>query len=194
MSKPLGILFEYYKGILDEDGLEERKKSLRDVGIVLVERDKSNKLMAFMDEFTNQVSLVISNPLFIAYILGLLTSASYDVMKSTIVWIWNSVQGKQITKFRMGGKQEEKEATFGIQVRVDANTKIDFRLSGDVSDELKSKCIDRAFGMMNKVQKGKEHRPIDWFAHYSWDEDEWVFVNVIEEINKRLMSKEKSGN
>lgn len=186
----LEVSFRYFKEMFDEEELEQHKNSLNNVGIKLIERNVSGQPMMFMDQFTNQISLILSNPLFLAYAVGFMTDTSYEVLKKSIMWIWNCTIGKRLIKLHMSGEQEEKEATFGIQIRIDSWTKIDFRLSGDVSDELKSKSIDKAFEMMNTVPRGIEHRPIDWFANYSWEDNEWNTVNVAEEIRGRLINQE----
>lgn len=188
---PLEAKLRYYKGIFDEAELKQHRSMLNNAGIRLVESDMSNQVIMFMDEFTSQISLIISNPLFQAYVLGLMTNASYEILKNSIIWMWKSTAGKKLTKLHMGGKQEEKEATFGIQIRIDNWTKIDFRLSDNVSDELKSESIDKAFKILNSIQKGEDRKPIDWFAKYSWDNHEWMIVNVEEEIHKNLLSQEE---
>lgn len=62
--------------------------------------------------------------------------------------MWNSLTGRKITIIYVNGEKEEKDATFGLDVKIDENTSINLRLSGDVSDELKSKCIDKAFELV----------------------------------------------
>ena len=185
-EKSLAVCLDYFKGLFDADDLELYKKNLNDVGIELFERDKTSQVMAFMDEFTNQVSLWLSNSLIQAYFLGLIANSTYDVLKKAIIWMWNSLPGKKLIKLQAGGRIEEKEPTFGLQIKIDKNTKIDFRLTGDVSDELKSKCIDKAFETMNTISRGIERKHIDWFASYSWESHQWIIVNVAEEIYKRL--------
>lgn len=187
----LEVKLRYYKGIFDDDELKQHKNKLSNVGIKLIERDISNQIMMFMDDFTNQISLIVSNPLVQAYLLGLMTNASYEVLKKSIIWMWNSSVGKKLTKLHMGGGQEEKEATFGMQIKIDNWTKTDFRLSANVSDEQKSISIDKAFEILNSIPRGKNRKPIDWFANYSWENNEWMILNVDEEIHKKLLRQEQ---
>ena len=74
---------------------------------------------------------------------------------------------------------------------MDKYTQIDFRLTGDVSDELKSRCIDKAFETMKTIPRGIERRPINWFSSYSWDCQEWIIINVAEEIFNRVQNQDK---
>lgn len=190
-EKSLGVCFNYYKGLFDADELESQVTSLKQAGIQVYELDKTGQVMAFLDEFTNQISIMLSSSLIQAYCLGLLANSTYDSLKRTIFWMWNSLHGKKLTKVQ-SGHIKEKEATFGLQLKVDQNTQIDFRLTGDVSDELKSRCIDKAFEVMMTVPRGTERRPINWFSSYSWDCQDWIIINVGEEIYNRVQKQDKT--
>ena len=68
---------------------------------------------------------------------------------------------------------------------------LDFRLSGNISDEDKSKCIDNAFEILKEQNRQISSNKFD-FAKYDQDEKQWILFNVNEEIRK-ILEKQK-GN
>lgn len=190
-AKLFQVKLNYYNGLFDQGELEAHKIKLRAVGVDLIEQDKSGIPMMFLDEFTNQISLTLSNPVIQAYVFGQLINGGYDVLKGTIIWVWNSLIGKKITKIHVNGEQEAKDATFGLHIEIDEYTKVDLRLTGDVSDELKSKCIDNGFELIKTLPKNNVPK-IAEFAKYDWDKQKWLIVNINEEIGK-LIEKQKSN-
>ena len=68
---------------------------------------------------------------------------------------------------------------------------LDFRLSGNISDEDKSKCIDNAFEILKEQNRQISSNKFD-FAKYDLDEKQWILYNVNEEIRK-ILEKQK-GN
>lgn len=177
------IKLEYYKGLFDEEELEIYKFKLKSIDIELMEYDKTNKPMNSLEDFTNQVNLIISDPIVQSIIMNIITNASYDILKSTIIWMWNSLMGKQLTKVTSGGKCDAKEATFGLSIYIENHNKIDFRLSGDISDADKEKCIEKAFELI-KDSSLKISPYGHNFAKYDYEKDEWILIDIVKEINK----------
>ena len=177
------IILEYYKGLFDEEELEIYKFKLKSIDIELMEYDKTNKPMNSLEDFTNEVSLIISDPIVQSIIRELITEASCYVLKSIIIWMWNSLIGKKITKVTSGGKSDTKEPTFGIRLYIENQNKIDLRLSGDISDTDKEKCIDRAFEFI-KDSSLKISPYGHNFAKYDYEKEEWILIDIVEEINK----------
>lgn len=177
------IMLKYYKGLVDEDELETYKLQLREIDIELMEYDKSYVAMACLEDFTNQVNLMISSPIVKAIMMGLMTNVSYDLLKRTIIWMWNSLIGKEITKVRSNGSCEVKEATFGFSASIDKVTQIDFRLSGDISDEDKNKCIEKAFDILKDSSKKISPYGLN-FAKYDHEKEEWILIDIHEERRK----------
>lgn len=186
MSK---IMLKYYRGLVDEDELEIYKLKLREIGIELMEYDKSYVFMACLEDFTNQVNLIISSPIIQSITMGLMTNVSYDLLKGTIIWMWNSLIGKEITKVRANGNCEVKEVTFGFSVSIDKVTHLDFRLSGDVSQEDKNKCIDKAFEFLKNPSKKISPYGHD-FAKYDYEKEEWILIDINEE-RRKVAEKQK---
>ncbi len=179
------IKLSYYKGLVNEDELEMYKLKLSEIDIKLIEYDKSYIPMACLEDFTNQVSLMISSPIVQTITSGIITNTSYDLLKGTIIWMWNSLSGKKLTRVTSNGSCESKEVTFGFSVSINKEMNLDFRLSGNVSEEDKSKCIDKAFEILKERTRQISSNKLD-FAKYDQDKKQWILFNTNEEIRKSL--------
>jgi hypothetical protein len=190
MNNKQMVQLSYYRGLFDLDELEKQKARLSNAGIEFSEYDKSGIIMHSVDNFTNMVSLAINSTLVQGLLFGVLTNGSYDILKNTIVWMWNSLRNKSLTKIHSGERIEEKEVTFGLDLCIDNTTRIGFRLSGDVSDELKINCIDKAFKLA-KTYKRKSVPMVSEFAKFDWEKGEWYLVDIYKEIQKIIEQQQR---
>ncbi|KHS58568.1 hypothetical protein QX51_02095 [Terrisporobacter othiniensis] len=185
-SNELGVMLNYIGGVFDDRYLDEKEDDLNKAGIRLVKFDESGIPMnSFYDELISAIVLAINNEIVMQYINGILGSAIYDVLKSFIIDTWKNLKGKHYHKIYSGGKAEEKEASFGIQMKVNKNCEINLKLSGDISDSLKEKCVDDAFELvkyMNKSESKSEYSNI--YAKYDVNKEKWVLIDIREEIEK----------
>lgn len=188
------VMLEYYKGLLDEDGYRIQKDKLRQIGIDIVEYDKSNIPMMSYEDLENIISIVINSST-LHFLLNniVLTGIAYDIFKKSIIWIWDNLKGKKITKLYSGGKIEEKEVSFGLKIQCDKNN-ITMRLSGDYSDEDKNKCIDRAFDYLKDKQEKSSvnDKPSRTWVRYDYNTKNWYEVDILKEMHKTTKEKEKS--
>jgi len=187
--KDYKILLKYYKDLLDEDVINKYDTDLTKMNIAQYKYDKSDIIMNSAGDIFNNVSLVINSNLVQAIITSVITSGFYDVLKSYIVWIWNNTKEKYLTKTTCSGAEKEK-VTFGLNIDIDQYTKVNVSLEGDVSDELKSKCVDKVFEFIKDVPL-KNKPSIDDIARYNWDNEEWYLVDIMEEIKRLKEEKNK---
>lgn len=181
-SNELGIMLNYIGGIFEDGYLVKKEDELNKVGIRLVKFDESGIPMnSFYDELISAIVLAINNEIVIQYINGILGCAIYDVLKSFIIDTWKNLKDKHYHKIYSGGKVEEKEASFGIKMKVNQNCEINLKLSGDISDSLKEKCLDDAFELVKDMNKS-EYSNI--YAKYDVNKEKWVLIDIREEIEK----------
>ena len=122
--------------------------------------------------------------------LNVFSCAIYDILKSNIIWVWNSLKGKKLNKITPG-KVEEQEATFSVYVELDEKRKIDFKMAGNLSDEQKNRCIDQMFEFIKTIPPQND---IFYFeiATYDIESCKWSLVNIREEIIKKKQASEIS--
>lgn len=188
------IFLEYYKGVLDEDDYKIQKEKLREIGIHIEEYDKSKILMMSYGGLEDIVSIVINSST-LQFLLNsiVLPGIAYDIFKKSIIWIWNNVKGKKITKLYSGGKIEEEEVSFGLKIQCNKNN-ITMSLSGDYCDEDKNKCIDKAFDYLKDTQEKSainDSTSRTWLR-YDNNVKSWYEVDMLRELQRKTKKKEKS--
>ena len=147
--------------------------------------------MASFDDLTSIILMAINNEIVYQYINGILACGIYDVLKKVIIDIWKKLNRKTYNKVYSSGKVEEKSATFGISMNVNEYCNIDFKLSGDIPDELKEKCLDNAFELIKDLNKKEfKNNYFKNYAKYDIQKQEWVLVDIQKEIEK-LVAKDK---
>ena len=175
--------FAFYKDMIPADDLTAVVEDLGKVGIELKLHDETGMLKAFLDDFTNQIFLQIPPELVKDIKTAVITSVCYDVLKTSIICIWDKLKGKKITKYYAYSEPNEIEATFGLKVNIDDLTTFDMRLSGDVPEELKAHVVDQAFDLIKN--KNSNTRPRMEYARYDIAQQKWEVIDVVDEIRKR---------
>ena len=145
----MSIYLRYIGSLIEKDALEEIINNLTNHKINIKAKDTSGELMMSVEELVAPVAIILSSDVVQAYILGLSSNASYDLIKNVVISIWNQVSGKKYIRFNHR-KSEEFEANFDLNVESPNNVKVQFKLKGDIPNELKDKCIENAFKMVNE--------------------------------------------
>lgn len=187
------ISLRYYKGIFDIDEFEKQKKTLLKSGIYIREYDKNNKYMASADDIMNMISIVINNPSLQYLIAGVvLPGMYYDAFKAAVIWMWKSVKGKTINVAYANGYIEQKGVTFGFDIKC-GNDNISLKLSGDVSDEDKSVCIDKAFEMLQDrikdTPKPSLNHGRNLIGEYNQENQEWNLEDLYEIVKRKIQKQ-----
>lgn len=158
------------------------------------EYDKNNTYMASVDDLKNLVSLSLDNDT-LTFLLNniVIPGIVYDVFKKTVVWMWNELKGKKINKICADGKTEDKEITFGLDVKCYRNN-ITMRLSGDFSTEDKNKCIDKAFEYLKEKREKSSinEYPSSTWLRYDNNLKSWYEVDMLSELQRKTNKKYKS--
>lgn len=175
----------YFKGLIDEKKLEEQEIILKKAGIRVTKYDKNGKTTACsIEDFANSVYLVINSDIFKSLSLGIVTNVTYDLLKSTIFWMWNSLIGKTINKLIGSDTTVEcKEVTFGLKIKIDEGKEINFRLEGDIDDSDKKYAIDKAFQMSEELLLATEEENRKFYN----------LIGVYNQKNKSWIVKDKFG-
>lgn len=178
------IHLEYYHGLLNDSDLHEISQTLKIVDFELSRFDRNGVPMASLDDFMLQLFLMINDSIVKDILIGSAGSMLWDSIKSTSIYIWKKI------KLRYWEQKEEtdKPLNFGLKMKLDENTKFDFNLSGNLSEEILEQSVDKILEILKASEKNKHPKSAGF---YRVDENgEWEKVNVNEEILK-LHSKKK---
>ena len=141
------IQLQYLKGIISVDDLKLIRFKLGDHNIGFEWHDISDEPQASVEELLAPIILYLSSDVVQAYLLGLATSASYEVIKSTVLDLWRHISGKKLAKITMTDI-EEVDANFDLDINISGQTRVKFKLKGNIPNSLKEKCIDKAFQLL----------------------------------------------
>ncbi len=180
------IQLRYIKGIISKDSLELLRSQLGNHGIGLEWHDISDVPQASVEELIAPIILYLSSDIVQAYLLGLATSASYDVIKSTVRTILRHISGKKIHKIT-STDTEEVDANFDLDINISGKTRVKFKLKGNIPDSLQEKCIDKAFQLLESKSFPEIHS--GYICRYDVDREQWEILEDLKFIRKYVMPK-----
>lgn len=181
------IHLTYLKGIIPDSELEEFHESFSRSGIDFNCTDISEEPQASVEELLAPIVLFLSSDIVQAYILGLATSTSYDLIKNCVLSIWRHISGQKIATITASGIETTKEANLDLDIDLDNRTRIKFKLKGDIPDTLKEQCIDRAFRLLEKTDFLKNYTV--YIGLYEVDNSKWEIYENVEFVRKFVKPK-----
>jgi len=176
------IHLRYLKGIISDLKLKELEDNLATVGVRFNYEDISDQPQASLEDLLSPIVLVLSSPVFQAYILGLMTNATYDLIKKNIILIWEHLHGKKVTKITASGDMTQKEADLDLDICVDEHVRVKFKLRGDIPDSAKEKAIESAFSLLRTTHWDKSEP--GFIVIYNKDHEAWEIFEDMEFIRK----------
>lgn len=129
----------YLSGPIEESDLSLISSDLNENGIEFKALDKSGKVTASIDEFSNIFSFLVNSPLAMSLVSGILASATWENIKKVILRTFKKVKDKKYNKVTKNGV-EEKEITFGIEMKIN-NDHYNFKFNGISSDDAISRSL-----------------------------------------------------
>jgi len=175
------IQLKYLEGIIPESELDLIRSRFEAIGIGFECIDISGEPQASIEELLAPIILYLSSNVFQAYLLGLTTSTSYDAIKTCVINIWRNVSGKRIKK-TTPSKVESVAVNFDLDIRTIGDTRVKFKLKGDIPDNLKEKCVDKAFQLLEA--KAFPEIRTGYVCLYNIDHDKWDIFEDLEFIKK----------
>lgn len=177
------ILLTYLSGLLDDGIIIDVEEKLKQSKLELSRFDTNGLPQNALEDYSNIISISISNPIILGVLSGVLSNVVWESVKYVTNKIWINVSKKQYAKFT-STSLEKKNVTFGVEIKLDQNTSFNFRLDGHLSEEVISESLDKAISFL-KEQKMNEGYKFPYFMTYDTTLQNWVKLDVQEEIMKR---------
>jgi len=181
------IQLKYLQGIIPESELDVLRSRFGDIGIDFECIDISKEPQASVEEFLAPIILYLSSDIIQAYILGLATSTSYDIIKTSVISIWSHISGKTIRNITPS-EVKSVHANFDLDINIIGGTRVKFKLKGDFSDSVKEKCVDKAFQLIE--EKAFPEIRTGYVCIYNVDHDEWEIFEDLEFVRKFVKPKD----
>lgn len=176
----------YYEGIITSEDLKEINEQLAVVHLEISSYDKNGVMYASLEDFTNLMNVVINHELTKNVVFGVVGNIVWETIKVITLKIFKKVKGQSITK--ISTKPTKKELTFGLHLSLNKNTGFEFRLDTRLSNETVDKALDKAKEYV-KAQTPNEKYKQPQFLYFDEKKDDWVVVDVMEEITKQSNKK-----
>ena len=183
---PGTIRLRSLKGIIPESELVSLKSQFGDIGIDFDYVNASGEPQASINELLAPIILFLSSDIVQAYVLGLTTNFSYDIMKTSVINIWRHISRKEIS-YVSASKTQSVVASFDIDIKHTGNLRVKFKLKGDIPDSLKEKCVDQAFQLLAGKDYPKSRT--GYVCIYNVDDQEWEEFEELEFIRRFVKPK-----
>lgn len=180
----------YLSGPIEENDLSLISSDLNENGIEFKALDKSGRVTASIEEFTNVISFLVNSPLAMSLVSGILASATWESIKSVMLRTFKKVQDKKYNMITRNGV-EEKQITFGIEIKIN-NDHYNFNFNGISSDEAIHHALDIIIPLLQSKQSlSNESNTLigSGLPNYIATYDEVLKIWVVRETKKIILEK-----
>jgi len=176
----------YLSPLIDQQSLSELKNELEKVNIRLSSWDDSGVMKACLEDFSLQVFLLVSNPVTIEILKTVGLNSVWETIKYSTLKLHS-----KIFKSNSGQVQEiAKQINFGLELKINKEISFEFKLDGDLSDELILNSMDKALDFIR--EHSGQTIPIHQlpvYSTYDKKKGKWKKINVMEEVKKQRKKK-----
>jgi hypothetical protein len=180
------IRLRYLKGIIPQSELVSLKSQFGDLGIDFDYIDASGEPQASIKELLAPIILFLSSDVVQAYILGLATNFSYEIIKKSIINIWGHISGKKVSQITES-ETHSVAANFDLDINLTEHLRVKFKLKGDFPDSLKKQCVDKAFQLLERKAFPESRK--DYVCIYNVHDQEWEVFEELEFIRRFIKPK-----
>ncbi|WP_419891593.1 hypothetical protein [Paenibacillus xylanexedens] len=180
----------YVSGSIEESDLLLISSDLNENGIQFIAVDKSGQINASLDEFSNVFSFLVSSPLAMGLVSGIIASATWDSIKTVILRTFKRVKNKKYNKLTKNGV-EEKQITFGFEVKINDDY-YNFKFNGISSDEAMREALDNIMSLLQSKQSLSSkttHLSGSGLPNYIATYDEVSKIWIVRDTNKIILEK-----
>lgn len=181
------IHLDYLGKMISEEDIKRFEEIAKNSGLQLSRFDKSGVMHASLDQYSLITYLFVAQPVIGGIIIGVGANAMWDAIKYILISTWKNVRNKSYQKIS-SGEIQDKKLTFGLKVSLDENTGFDFELSGDFDEKVIDKSLNKVLKFL-KDKKINEEYQHPKYVYYSPERDEWIEINVEEEIRKNILEQ-----
>jgi hypothetical protein len=183
------VHLDYYGGLINDNDIASIELSLSSVNIELSRFDKSGVPYASLEQFMLQIALFLGDKTTQDVLSGVGTNALWDTIKSVTFYVWRTVRNRTAVV-----KPNSKNTlNCGIKMTVDKNTKFDFKIDGDLSDEAALKAIDKILDFLKTVTPNQIIKRPD-FVTFNQETERWEIIDVNAEMKKLIIAAKDKEN
>lgn len=179
------VHLEYYGGLIDNTDINTIENLLSKSNLELSRFDKNGVPYAALEDFMLQVSLFVNDSTTREILLGLGTNALWDTIKTVTLLVWQKVRNQTSLPIN-----KHKKINCGISMTIDKNTKFDFKISSEFSDETTLEALDKALEFLKTVTPNETRKRQD-FVVYDKYKNKWEVIDTDAEIRKLILAQKE---
>jgi len=184
---PNVIHLEYLGGMISEDDITMFENKLSENGLELSRFDKEGVMSASLEDYQLAIYFIVSQPLIHEILKGIATNSIWDTIKFISITTWNKVKKNNYTVLS-SSQSKKKEISFGLNVKLDKNTSFNFKLDGNVEEEIIENSLDKVLDFLKKQQVNKSFKHAD-MVYVDKETGEWIKVDTEKELRKLTSKK-----
>ncbi|MDY3528903.1 hypothetical protein PG593_03795 [Riemerella anatipestifer] len=164
-------IFLHYLGEINSTDIDFIKEKLKEVNIEFMARNSSGSTQNSLDAYSLDTFYVVAAPFIYDLLKHVGENTVWESLKTIFIFTKNKIKDKKLNRVT---SQEitQKQIKFGLRASLDKNTSFNFELSGDLSDELFEKSLDKMLDFLRE-QTLNEKYEFPAYAKFSEQNEEW---------------------
>lgn len=168
---PNVVHLEHFGGMLNVAELKSLNARLQEASLVLSSFDKSGIPYASLQDYQLQSFIGISASVMTSVLAAVAPNAAWDAIKYAVIFCWQ--------RFRFAKTSDTRQPlNFGLKIQLGTNNKLDFRLSGDLTEETALAALDKALDLM-RTTIPSEKPQFGSFYSFQPEQQEWKEIDVM---------------
>ena len=176
-----------FHGELNDIELGNIEKILENENLEFGYFNDSGFIKNSLDEFTLDTFFQISYPIVVVLTQNITGSALWEVIKESIIFAFKKIKVKKLTRIQ-GDKIEQKNIKFGVKLRVDKTTELEFELNGNLNDEMINNSLDK---ILDVIKNNKSNDGFRLPKYYEFEND-WEMKDFQKYLESKRNKKKDS--
>ncbi|HOF62489.1 MAG TPA: hypothetical protein PLG04_06110 [Anaerolineaceae bacterium] len=144
----------YPEGLLSEDDLRQIAVEIRKYGAAFDARAMPSEPQMAVKELVAPIVMGLTSD---GFLISLAAAAAYDIIKSTVLFVWEQMSGKIITYLYAGGVTIKHPVSMDLMVSIDDRSTVRIKLEGDLPVELRDTYLTQAINLVRQTDFNKHH-------------------------------------
>lgn len=183
------IHLDYFGFLLDKKELEQIEGALKKNGFELSHYDKTYSITASLDDYILSFYLLFNEQTTKSILSDIFKNTVWEFVKSITLQLWRKYKSKVKSEKLTLNQSTIGKINFGIKFRLDRKRQLDFKLSGNISEETAIRALDKVLVFMRNEKPTDLSQPTMEIIDYSTKKKKWVRMNVLEEVKRKTKTK-----
>jgi hypothetical protein len=172
------IHLDYYSVFISDNDITTIENELAKFNLQLSRFDKMGVPYASLEDIMLQMAFFLGDKTTQDVLTGVGTNALWDAIKAMTMSVWQKIKTSRFNN--------NKSINYGIKLTLDKNTKFEFKIDGDFSEDTALKSLDKIIDFL-KTTKVNETIKRPNFVRFNEKAEKWEVVDVDAELSKKII-------